>query len=287
MSKDKINDLLNRYPNVRKEELYEFFPKLDYSNRTNLCGYTWEEWHEGSLGAGDLYLADEMANLLELKPGNRVIELGAGRCLSSIFLAKHYGVNIIAADWGINPSDNWKSVIEKGVEDKVLPIKCDVRNLPFPENYFDAIFSMNAYCYFGTDDLFLPYLLEYLKTGGKICISSPCYSKEIDESTPEYLLFDSPNYLESYCFHSPTWWANHFTKVKTVELLYCKEHSQGREIWLDSVRWQLETTEDKKSWPAEAVPLLKDRNRFITYFTLLARKTGGLQYNMYRALHRT
>ena len=48
-------------------------------------------------------------------------------------------VNIIAADICENPSDNWKSAIKKEVEDEVLPIKCDVRDLPFPEGSAEFI----------------------------------------------------------------------------------------------------------------------------------------------------
>jgi len=264
--------VLSALPNINRENLYEFFPKLNFEDSNELKGYSWEEWHIGSLGAGDLYLAAEMARLLDLKPGMKVLELGAGRCRSSVFLAKHYGVKVIAADISSDPTDNWKVVIEKSMEDNVIPIKMDARNIVFPDNYFDAVFSLNAYMYFGTDDLYLPYLLRFVKKTGKICISSPCYSHEIDDNTSKDFLFDTPEYLESYSIHSPKWWENHFKKMSLVDVTYCKEHEKGREIWLDSMRWQLESGRDVKDFQQDIKMLIKDDKRFITYFTLAANK---------------
>lgn len=267
----KMNDIIKRLPNVQKEELYEYFPKLDFSAVETLKDYSWEQWHEGSQGAGDQYLAAEIADILELKPGMRVLELGSGRCVNSCFFAKHYGVNIIAVDLNADPSQNWEVAIDKGVDKNVLPLKCDARQLPFPEDYFDAIICMNAYFYFGTDDLYLPYLSKHLKKGGNICVVSPCYSDEIEEFTPEYMLFDYPNFLESNLIHSPKWWEKHFNKVHNIRVLFCQEHKLGREIWLDSIRWQLQNR-DLQDLMRNVEMLLKDDKRFVTYFTLLAQK---------------
>lgn len=224
-------------------------------------------------GWGDLYLASEMAHLLELRPGMRVLELGAGRCLSATFLAKHFDVTVVAADAGIEPTENWQVVLGRGVEDRVLPLKMDARNIIFPEEYFDAVFALNSYMYFGTDDLYLPYLLKYLKPGGKICISSPCYSHECRVIPPDFL-FDPPEYHESFSLHSPEWWRNHFSRTGLVDVFYCREHGRGREIWLDSIRWQLESGRDLRHFTQDIRMLLKDEDRFITYFTLAATRKG-------------
>lgn len=263
--------VLSRLPDIEREELYSFFPRLNVDDCGELKEYSWEEWHAGSMGAGDLYLASEMARLLELRPGMRVLELGAGKCLSSVFLAKHYGVTVFAADIGISPSDNWGTVRAKGMDDRVVPLRMDARNIIFPESYFDAVFSLNAYMYFGTDDLYLPYLASFLRRGGRICVCNPCYSYECDQ-IPRDFLFDPPEYFESFTMHSPNWWDRHFRKTGTVDVLYCREHDRGREIWLDSVRWQLESGRDLRHFEQDIRMLLKDDRRFITYFTLAAIK---------------
>jgi len=267
----KIKGIISRLPNVAAEELYEFFPKLEYSGIPQLKGYTWDEWHEGSMGAGDQYLMAEIGQLAQLAPGKKVLELGAGNCFNACFLAKHFGVDVIAVDLHADVSKNWQTIVGKGMDKKVLPLKCDAKHLPLPQNYFDSIVSLNSYLYFGTDDLFLPYIAKFLKPGGQICIVSPCYSQEVNETTPEHFFFDYPDYIESYAMHSPKWWDGHFKKYRNIDILLCKEHNLGREIWLDSIRWQLQSR-DIKHFYKDIEMLLRDEERLITYFTLLAQR---------------
>lgn len=267
-------DVLSRLPDIDREDLYGFFPRLDADECPDLAGYTWEDWHRGSLGAGDLFLASQMAHLLELKPGHRVLELGAGHCLSAVFLAQQFKVRVTASDIGIDPTENWKAVVDQGVGDDVTPLRMDARGIIFPEQYFDAVFALNSYMYFGTDDLYLPYLLKFLKPGGRICVCSPCYSHECPE-IPGDFLFDPPEFHESFSLHSPEWWRHHFEKMGLLDVYYCREHEKGREIWLDSIRWQLESGRDRSRFEQDIRMLLKDERRFLTYFTLAAARKQG------------
>lgn len=143
---------------MSQAELEALFPKLDVSSVPNLQGYSWEEWHEGSLGAGDFFLADEMASRLKLRPGMRVLDLGSGRGCNSCFIARYYGVDIYAVDAFANPTEVAGIAEKRGVGDRVIPLQCDARHLPFPNGFFDAALSLNAFLYFGTDDTYLPYL---------------------------------------------------------------------------------------------------------------------------------
>ena len=58
----------------------------------------------------------------------------------------------------ISASDNYKRIKVDGLTDQVFPIHSDARELPFAEEFFDAIVCVDAYIYFGTDDLYLDYL---------------------------------------------------------------------------------------------------------------------------------
>lgn len=46
------------------------------------------------MGLNVLWLTELLATKLDLKPGMRVLDLGCGRALSSIFLAKEFGVQV-------------------------------------------------------------------------------------------------------------------------------------------------------------------------------------------------
>ena len=268
------NDIIKKLPNIERSELNKYFSKIDLEDYPELDNYSWEDCHKGSMGAGDLFLTSELAKKMNLKEGIRILELGAGNCLSSIYLAKKYDVEVFAADLYVNPNSNWEKIKEENVEDNVIPIKMDARDIPFPENYFDIVFSMNSYFYFGTDDSYSPYLLNFIKANGLICIASPCFAEEFKSSIPEEFLFDLPDNLESYLIHSPDWWENHFQKMGLVKIIECSEHPKGREFWLDSIRWRIKSGDKMEDFMQDIIILLKDEKNLLSYFTLIAEKNA-------------
>jgi len=269
-----VEDIKKRYPDIELEELSPHFPRMPMSDYPELSEYSWEDCHKGVLGGGGLFLASDMARIIEVKEGMRILDLGAGHCSTSIFLAKHYKAKVIAADLEVDPSDNWSTIKEAGATDSVTPIKMDAHDIPFANGYFDAVFCMNSYLYFGTGDLYLSYLVRFLRRGGRICIASPCCASELtSETLGEFLEEDSVAY------HSPGWWQHHFEKTGLVNLLHCKEHPKGRELWLDMVRWLIEERHPRERNKGmrdmilrDILMLLNDKQRFVTYFMLLAEK---------------
>ena len=111
-----------------------------------------------SMGPNVLWLADSLSEVVELRPGMNVLDLGCGKAVSSIFFAREFGVRVWATDLWIPASENWQRVVEAGCEASVYPIHAEAHALPFAEGFFDALVSVDAYHYFGTDDLYLGYL---------------------------------------------------------------------------------------------------------------------------------
>jgi cyclopropane fatty-acyl-phospholipid synthase-like methyltransferase len=50
---------------------------------------------ENMMGPNSMKIVEEMAESLKLEKGMRVLDLGCGRGLTSIFLAKEYGVTVL------------------------------------------------------------------------------------------------------------------------------------------------------------------------------------------------
>src|SRR5579872_4718892 len=128
---------------------------------------------ENLMGPNVLWLTEALTQVLDLQPGMRVLDLGCGRAVSSIFLAREFGVQVWATDLWIPASDNWQRIIDAGVEDRVFPIHAEAHSLPFADGFFDAAVSLDAYHYFGTDDLYLPRFARLVKPGGQIGIVVP------------------------------------------------------------------------------------------------------------------
>ena len=103
------------------------------------------------MGPNVLWFTEALCQKMEMKPGMRVLDLGCGTAMSSIFLTKEYGVQVWATDLWIRASENYGRICTEGVEDTVFPIHADARQLPFADEFFDAIVSIDSYHYFGTD----------------------------------------------------------------------------------------------------------------------------------------
>ncbi len=270
-----LDEIRRAYPNIEVNDALPLFPAIPPEDYPDLAGYTPEQVHEGAMGPGGLFLASDMARLLDLRPRMRVLDLGPGQCASSRFLARRHRVRVVAADLWIDPSRNWERIVRDGLQDLVMPLRAEAHDLPFADGYFDAVFCMDAYHYFGTDDFYLKYLCRFVRSGAKICIGGPCYADELTDAVPAEWLHG-----ESQAYHSPGWWEKHFRKGGLVNVLHCRVHPKGREFWLDDVHRDLagdpHPRDRKDRWQAcllnNMIVLLEDTQRFSTHFMLLAEK---------------
>jgi len=59
------------------------------------------------MGPNSLWLTEWLCEAIDLKPNMRVLDLGCGKAISSVFLAKEFGVQVWAYDLWIKATDNW------------------------------------------------------------------------------------------------------------------------------------------------------------------------------------
>ena len=162
------------------------------------------EWvlASASSGANTLWVTEWLTSAMDLKPGMRVLDLGCGRAMSSIFLRREFGVQVWATDLWFNPSENQQRITDAGpdIADGVFPIHADARSLPFANDFFDAIVSIDSIPYYGTDDNYLNYLARFVKPGGVIGIAGASSLREFDGPVPDALKeWWEPNMT---CLHS-------------------------------------------------------------------------------------
>lgn len=167
-----------------------------------------EQWvRNNSLGENVLYNLESLCDVLELTPGMKVLDLGSGKAVSAIFLAKEFDVEVWAVDSKICPTANFKRIKEMGCEKSVLPLKLDVKQLPFPNEFFDVILAVDSFMYYGTEYEFTNYITKFLKPGGQIGIVDICY---YNKNTSIYNIskkgfINKDNY---HFVHSLGWWYN-------------------------------------------------------------------------------
>ena len=222
-------------------------------------------------GANPLWLAEWLCEDLHLQPGMRILDLGCGRALSSIFLHREFGVEVWAADLWFSPSENLQRIRDAAVEKAVYPLRLEARNLPFAEEFFDAILSIDSFVYYGTDDLYLNYLARFVKPQGAIAIAGAGLTREIEGAGPEHLrAWWEP---EMCCLHSAAWWRNHWERTGIVDVDLSDSMPEGWQHWLE---WQNIIAPENLP---EIRALQADRGDYLGYVRTIARRRAGVRLN--------
>ncbi len=214
----------------------ELAPMLKNDSFPRSAKYDPEWVVENQMGPNAMWLAEWLCESVQLKPGMRVLDLGCGRAMSSIFLAKEFGVEVWATDLWIEASDNWQRIREAGLEGSVFPIHVEAHALPYADDFFDAIISIDAYHYFGTDTRYLSYITKFLKPGGQIGIVCPGLTQDVEETVPEHLkgMF-APGELESFwSFRSAPWWNRLWSRSGLLDEVESGTLKDGWRGWVQS-----------------------------------------------------
>lgn len=193
------------------------------------------DWIQAGVGGGanPLWLTEWLTDALDLKPGMRVLDLGCGRAMSSIFLHREFGVQVWATDLWYSADENQRRIVDAGCDQAVFPLHADARSLPFAAGFFDAIICIDGYFYFGTDDLMLSSLARLLKPSGVLAMAGAGLRHELDDGVPETLrAWWDPSMC---CLHSAAWWRRHWERTGPVTVELADDMPEGWQAWLD---WQ-------------------------------------------------
>ncbi len=140
------------------------------------------------MGPNPLWLLEDLCEHLDLRPGMKVLDMGCGKGLTSVFLAKEFGVTVFACDLWIGASENLRRFEDAGVADKVFPIHAEAHALPFAEGFFDVAIAVDCYHYFGASESYFPDVFSKLvKSGGQFSIVVPGLTREFEKGYPETL----------------------------------------------------------------------------------------------------
>jgi SAM-dependent methyltransferase len=180
------------------QKILSTFRAPDRTHYPELHEYSRDECYQDFFGGGGLYLAMQMLRTLRPQPNDIMLDLGCGKGATSIFLAKHYGVRVVALDLWTSAEFLNEKFAAQGYQERISAIQMDATQpLPFPENYFDAIFCMNSFNFYGGSLDFLKHLLRHLKPSGQLCIGSEVLSAEFTDeqiaNPPDVYAFKLPH----------------------------------------------------------------------------------------------
>ena len=251
---------------LSKEQLAEMLK----NERFPLSSKYDSEWVvENQMGPNALWLTEWLCRDMDLKRDIRVLDLGCGRAMSSIFLAKEFDVQVWATDLWIKATDNWKRIREAGVEDRVFPVHAEARSLPYADEFFDAIICVDSYIYYGTDDLYLNYFAKFVKPGGHIGIVVPGLMRDFDGPLPEHL---TPFWgQDCWSWHTADWWRHLWERTGLVDIELVETMPGGCRVYL---QWKKALdAAGANRWPSDIEVLEADGGQYIGFVRMVARRT--------------
>ena len=183
------------------------------------------------MGPDCLRILDELSGHFPIAPGARILDLGCGRGLTSIYLAKEYASQVFAVDLWIDASENLERFAMLGMDDRIIPLHADAHSLPFAQRYFDVVVSIDSYQYFGAKQDFLDtHIAPLVKPDGVIAISVPGLQKGLDQSMlpGELTRFWGGADID---FHPLQWWERLFSHSQMTVREATFSHRCHRKAW--------------------------------------------------------
>lgn len=225
------------------------------------------------MGPNPLWLLEELCEHMDLRPGMKVLDMGCGKGITSVFLAREFGVTVFANDLWVSATDNLHRFEEAGVADKVFPIHAEAHALPYADDFFDAAISIDSYYYYGASETYFPDVFSKLvKPGGEFGIVTPGLRHEFDKGYPDTL--EDLWIPELFTFHSGSWWRNLWEKTGLCDITACYDIDNPKDIWQPWADWSIENFD--KEWgdggDFDKKFLDADTNGDIALIVLAARK---------------
>lgn len=221
------------------------------------------------MGPHPLWLLEDLAADLDLRPGMRVLDLGSGLGATSVFLAKEYGVQVVAVDLWVDPTEAGAVFQKEGVNDQVLPMRVDAGALPFGRGSFDVIVSIDAWEYFGTGDHYPPYLATFLKPGGQLGVATPALTTEVRElgAIPDHI--EKVVGAETAAWHTADWLRSQWEFSRAFTSVAAREQADGCANWL---LWERAVMELKGRMTSPVQQMLEaDGGAFVTFAMVTGR----------------
>lgn len=131
---------------------------------------------EGFVSTGGYDTTVKFLKELDLKPGQRVLDVGCGIGGGDFLMAKLYGVEVLGIDLSSNMIGiAWDRALGQQNSDSKVQFEIgDVLKQSFPNNTFDLIYSRDTLLHINQKPKLFAKFKDWLKPGGKIFISDYC-----------------------------------------------------------------------------------------------------------------
>lgn len=198
----------------------------------------------GYVSTGGLETTKEFVAKLDLKPGQKVLDVGCGIGGGDFYMAENFNVEVVGIDLSIN-------MISIALE-RAVGLNCavefevaDCTTITYPDNAFDVIYSRDTILHIQDKPALFRSFYKWLKPGGKVLISDYCRSAGTA----------SPEFAE-------------YIKQRGYDLHDVQAYGQMlRDAGFDEVIAEDRTDQFSKVLERELNAVEKEKERFITDFS--------------------
>lgn len=125
-----------------------------------------------SFHPGGLELTERLGKLLDLRPGQRVLDVASGTGASAVYLAEKFGCEVVGIDYSEElVGQARRRAHEAGLAHLVRFELGDSEKLPFPDGSFDALICECSFCTFPDKHTAAGEFARVLRAGGRVGLS--------------------------------------------------------------------------------------------------------------------
>ncbi|XP_059643065.1 phosphoethanolamine N-methyltransferase 1-like [Cornus florida] len=128
---------------------------------------------QGFVSTGGIDTTKEFVGKLDLKPGQKVLDVGCGIGGGDFYMAENFDVDVVGIDLSIN-------MVSFALE-RAIGLKCSVEfevadctKKTYPDNTFNVIYSRDTILHIQDKPALFKSFYKWLKPGGKVLISDYC-----------------------------------------------------------------------------------------------------------------
>jgi sterol 24-C-methyltransferase len=128
-----------------------------------------------------------VGELLKLKPGMRVADVGCGIGGPLVTIGKATGASIVGLNFNKYQIERGEKLVRKaGLEGTCSFEYANFMDVPLPDGHFDALYSFEAICHAPETQRLFRELHRLVKPGGEMAAIDWCLTERFDEGNPQH-----------------------------------------------------------------------------------------------------
>ncbi|CAL1294710.1 unnamed protein product [Larinioides sclopetarius] len=173
-----------------KDNFQNFLDNKQYS-RNGVRRYEWI-FGKTFLSTGGMSTTGKYVERLDLKPGQKVLDVGCGIGGHSFYMAEKYGVEVLGVDLSVNMMTEATEYLSERshLDKKVKFVICDITKSVYDDASFDTIYSRDTLLHIPNKEELFQNFERWLKPGGKILFTDYTRSEQDISSNFEQYIKD-------------------------------------------------------------------------------------------------